>query len=67
MFYDFGAQNDNCKHICTGLPFLFYWVNDKIEIIKHELGKYKYMKSDKDCLMVFGGGLAISADKNEES
>ena len=24
-----------CKDIVSGSPFLFYWVNDQIEIIRH--------------------------------
>ena len=54
------------KDITSGKPFLFYWVNDQIQIIKHRDDKIPVMRSDKDWLMVFEGGLAINADKNEE-
>ena len=52
------------KGITSGSPFLFYWANDQIEIIKHQNYKIPIMKSDKNALMVFGWGLYISAVKN---
>ena len=58
--------NDS-KDITSGLPFLFYWVNDQIEIIKHRDERIPVMGSDEDCLMVFGGGLEINVDQNKES
>jgi hypothetical protein len=51
-----------CKDIVSGKPFLFYWVNDEIEIIKHRDDEIPYMKSNKDWLMVIGNGLWIRAD-----
>ena len=52
------------KEITSGSPFLFYWVRDEIQIIKHEDDVIPFMRSDKDWLMEFGGGLSINADKN---
>ena len=53
------------KDILSGSPFLFYWVNGQIQIIKHKNDKIPSMRSDKDWLMVFGGGLRIKADQNK--
>ncbi len=55
----------NVKDIASGLPFLFYWVNGEIQIIKHRDDKIPFMESDKDYLMVFGFGLYIDADQNK--
>ncbi len=57
------------KDITSGKPFLFYWVNDQIEIIKHrdKDKRIRVMGSDEDCPMVFGGGLTINVDQNEPS
>ncbi len=55
------------KDIVSGKPFLFYWVNGQIQIIKHTDDEIPYMRSDKDWLMNFGGGLGINADQNKES
>ena len=55
------------KDIVSGKPFLFYWLNDQIQIIKHTDDLIPFMKSDKDWLVVFGGGLTIFADKNKKS
>ena len=55
------------KDIVSGKPFLFYWVNGQIQIIKYRDDDIPYMGSDKDWLMVFGGGLYISADQNIQS
>ncbi len=52
---------DYTKNITSGLPFLFYWVNDKIEIIKHREDVIPYMGSNEHDLMIFGGGLTIFA------
>ncbi len=52
------------KDITSGLPFLFYWVDDEIKIIKHRDDIIPCMKSDKDWLIVFDSGLAIQADQN---
>jgi hypothetical protein len=52
------------KNIVLGKPFLFYWVNDEIQIIKHRDDQIPYMGSSKVWLFGFGGGLAISADQN---
>ena len=57
----------NQKDISSGSPFLFYWVNGQIQIIKHRDDQIPFMKSDKDLLMVFGFGLYINADQNKES
>ena len=58
--------NDS-KDITSGLPFLFYWVNDQIEIINYRDERIPVMGSDEDCLMIFGGGLTINVDQNKES
>ncbi len=50
------------KDIVSGKPFLFYWVNGQIQIIKHRDDQIPCMGSDKDYLMMFGYGLYISAD-----
>ena len=55
------------KHITSGKPFLFYWLNDQIQIIKHRDDRIPSMESNKDYLMKLGGGLSIIADKNDES
>ncbi len=55
------------KDIKSGSPFLFYWVNDEIQIIKHRDDKISFMCSDKGLLMVIANGLKINADKNELS
>ena len=55
------------KDIVSGKPFLFYWVNGQIQIIKHRDDQIPSMGSDKDWLMMFGGGLAINADQNKQS
>ena len=34
------------KDITSGLPFLFYWVDDEIEIIKHRDDAIPFMKSN---------------------
>jgi hypothetical protein len=51
------------KDILSGSPFLFYWVSDEIQVIKHRDG-IPTMSSDKNKLMVFGLGLSIGADQN---
>ncbi len=53
------------KDITSGSPFLFYWVNGQIQIIKHRDDKIPYMQSNEDNQMVFGGGLAIRAGQNQ--
>ncbi len=55
------------KDIVSGNPFLFYWVNDQIQIIKHRDNKIPVIKSDKDWLLEFVGGFEINAHKNEKS
>ena len=45
------------KDITSGLPFLFYWVNGQIQIIKHKNDKIPSMESNYNWLMVFGYGL----------
>ncbi len=57
----------NHKDIVSGSPFLFYWVNGQIQIIKHKDDKIPFMGSNEDCLMRFGSGLWIKADQNKES
>ncbi len=49
------------KYITSGSPFLFYWMKDEIEIIKHRIDKIPYMLSNKDTIMYFGAGLQINA------
>jgi hypothetical protein len=53
------------KDITSGLPFLFYWVNGEIQIIKHRNDKIPSMGSNKDWLMMFQCGLYINADQNK--
>ncbi len=55
------------KDIWSGKPFLFYWVNDEIQIIKHRDDEIPFMKSDKDWLMGFWNGFYINADQNKQS
>jgi hypothetical protein len=63
-----GMKNSNgipgWKDIKSGSPFLFYWVNDEIQIIKHRYDKIPFMRSNKYCLLEFGNGLGINADPN---
>ena len=49
--------NSGYKDIVSGKPFLFYWVNGQIQIIKHRDDQIPFMGSDKDWLMEFGMGL----------
>ena len=51
----------------SGSPFLFYWVNDQIQIIKNTDDRLPFMKSNKDYLIGFGNGLWIRADQNKLS
>ncbi len=44
----------DCKDITSGKPFLFYLVNDQIQIIKHRNDEIPTMGSNKDYLMYFG-------------
>jgi len=55
------------KNITSGSPFLFYWVNDKIEIIKHRDDVIPYMGSNEHDLMIFGDGLTIFGFKTNYS
>ena len=55
----------DAKDILSGSPFLFYWVNGQIQIIKHRNEKIPFMGSNKYWLMEFGGGLCIDADQNK--
>ncbi len=57
-----GVKDSGFKDITSGSPFLFYWVNDEIQIMKHVDNRTPFMASDKDWLMVFGHGLKINAD-----
>ena len=57
----------DCKDIVSGKPFLFYFLEGQIQMIKHRDDEIPFMGSDKDYLMMFGNGLNIHADKNEES
>ncbi len=54
--------NSGYKDIVSGSPFLFYWVNHEIQIIKHRNDQIPWMRSNKDFLMYFGFGLYINAD-----
>jgi len=58
---------ENCKDIVSGKPFLFYCLENKIEIIEFRDDKIPCMVSDNNWLMLIGGGLAINAYKNEKS
>ncbi len=55
------------KDIVSSLPFLFYFLDDQIQIIKHRDDKNPNMGSNKVWLMAFGGGLDIYAGENRES
>ena len=57
--------NYGWKDIVSGKPFLFYWVNGQIQIIKHRDDQIPSMGSDKYWLMGFGYGLKIRADQNK--
>ena len=52
------------KDIVSGKPFLFYFLDDQIQIMKHSDDQIPYMRSNKDYLMFFEGGLEINSDKN---
>ena len=53
------------KNIVSGKPFLFYFLEGQIQMIKHRDDEIPFRGSHKDWLMVFGGGLYIHADKNK--
>ena len=55
----------NFKDIVFGKPFLFYFLDGKIEIIKHRADKRPNMRSNSESLMNISGGFAISADKKK--
>ena len=55
------------KDIKSGKPFLFYWVSDQIEIIKHRADRNPEMRSDKLWLLGFEDGLWIRASQTAES
>ncbi len=38
--------NPDCKDIVPGSPYLFYWVNEQIQIIKHRDDEIPYKRSD---------------------
>ena len=57
--------DSDSKDITSGSPFLFYWVDGQIEIIKHRDNKIPCMESNEDWLMMFGAGLWINADQNK--
>ncbi len=59
--------DSNSKDITSGFPFLFYWVNDQIQIIKYKDDQIPFMASDKYRLIEFGFGLSINADQNKNS
>ena len=44
----------SCKNIFSGTPFLFFFLDDQIQIIKHADKETPTMRSDKDWLMVIG-------------
>ncbi len=48
------SSGNSCKDITSGSPFLFYWVNDEIEIIKHRDDVIPYKISNGWDLMTFG-------------
>ncbi len=58
---------EGCKDIVSGKPFLFYFLDDEIQIIKHKDDQIPLMVSDKNWLMGFGWGLNIRTDQNKES
>ena len=47
------------KNIVSGKPFLFYFLNDKIEIIKPRDDQVAFMASEEGFLLGFGNGLYI--------
>ena len=49
------------KDIVSGKPFLFYFLDDQIQIIKHRNDENPSMTSDQGVLMSFGRGLSINA------
>ena len=63
-----GAKNSrgwlDRKDVVSGWPFLFYFLDDKIEIIKHT--DVPSMRSDKDWLMVLGGGFMLIKMKDHK-
>ncbi len=62
---EFSREGSGCKDITSGKPFLFYFLNDQIQIIKHIDDKIPVMASNKNTLMKLFGGLSINV--NEES
>ena len=56
-----------CKDIVSGKPFLFYFLNDEIQIIKHKDDKIPFMRSDGDFIMSFGGGFEINDEQKRYS
>ena len=56
------SGSKNSKDITSGKPFLFYFLDDGIQIIKHKDDRIPYMGSGINWLMFFGLGLNINAD-----
>ena len=57
----------NSKNIVSRNPFLFYFLDDQIQIMKYRSDVILSMGSDKDWLINFGWGIYISADKKKQS
>ena len=55
------------KEIVSGKPFLFYCLNNQIQIIKHREDQSPSMASDKEYLMMLTSGIRINANKAEIS
>ena len=55
------------KNVVSGKPFLFYFLEGQIQMIKHRDDEIPFMGSDKDYLIGFGNGLWIRADQNKLS
>ncbi len=59
--------NSDFKDITSGSPFLFYWVNDEIQIMKHKDDKIAVIGCNHGWLMMFAMGLWINADQYKQS
>ena len=58
---------EDSKDIVSGLPFLFYCLDGKIEIIEHRDDQIPSMRSDKEWMMVIGWGIYIDDEKTRKS
>jgi hypothetical protein len=55
------------KKIISGCPFLFYCLDNQIQIIRHRDDRIQTMSSNKDWLIEICNGLHICANKKSEA